>query len=97
MINKFNRPSGQGPRRVTPQQQLWALTNERQQRILKRVFALFKKQTSEDICYALIMYLRFGHMCQFENTTLQLILRLLIFLMESDKRTIKPLFYMQRS
>lgn len=48
-----------GFRRITPWQQLWELLNEEQQRIVRTVFRRMKKRDQEDLCYAMVAYIRF--------------------------------------
>lgn len=52
-------PEEQGFQSVTPWQQLWALLNEEQQSIVRTVFRRMKKRDQEDLCYAMVAYIRF--------------------------------------
>ena len=54
--SKFSkmRAEGKALRRITPQQQLWALTNDRQQRVLRQVLRRLKKRDQEDLCYGMV-------------------------------------------
>lgn len=58
---------GQGPRRVTPQQQLWELLDEETRELMRQYFRRLKKRDQEDICYAAIAWIRFGIERRFED------------------------------
>ncbi len=57
----------------SPQQQLWALLNEAQQQICRQVFRRLKKRDQEDLCYAMIAYIRFGIERPFESPFMHVI------------------------
>lgn len=44
----------------TPQQQLWTLLSQKEQQMVRMVFRHLKKRDQQDLCYALIAYIRFG-------------------------------------
>lgn len=72
-----------GFRRVTPWQQLWGLLSEEQQQIVRTVFRRLKKRDQEDICYALLAYLRFRITREFKSPFMQVIYLSLIELVEN--------------
>lgn len=57
--NSTPEACGQGPRRLSPQQQLWELIDVYQQEIIRKVFRRLKKRDQEDLCYAMVAYIRF--------------------------------------
>lgn len=57
--NSTPEACGQGPRRLTPQQQLWKLIDVGHQDIIRKVFRRLKKRDQEDLCYAMVAYIRF--------------------------------------
>lgn len=76
-------------RRVTPWQQLWGLLNEEQQQIVRTVFRRLKKRDQEDLCYALLAYLRFRITREFKSPFMQVIYLSLIELVENRFSTKK--------
>lgn len=74
--------SASGARRITPQQQLWELTNERQHYIFRQVFRRIKKRDQEDLCYGMIAYIRFKIRRPFESPFMQTLFESFIDLVE---------------
>ncbi|MCQ2238233.1 MAG: hypothetical protein MJZ73_03260 [Bacteroidaceae bacterium] len=62
-INK--ETSVPGARCLTPQQQLWELIDAYQQDIIRKVFRRLKKRDQEDLCYAMVAYIRFRILREF--------------------------------
>lgn len=62
-INK--ETSVRGARCLTPQQQLWELIDAYQQDIIRKVFRRLKKRDQEDLCYAMVAYIRFRILREF--------------------------------
>lgn len=62
-----------GARRLTPQQQLWEISNESQHRIFRQVMRRLKKRDQEDLCYGMIAYIRFGVRRPFECPFMQVL------------------------
>lgn len=54
------RDDSQYPHYVTPQQQLWRLTNEQYHAYLASTLRYLKNHAQEDLCLALVAYIRFG-------------------------------------
>lgn len=48
-----------GARCLTPQQQLWELIDAGMQEIIRKVFRRLKKRDQEDLCYAMVAYIRY--------------------------------------
>lgn len=57
--------------RISPQAQLWGLTNRKQHFILRAAFKRLKNRDQQDLCYALIANLRFGVNRKFEDYVMQ--------------------------
>lgn len=72
-----------GFRRLTPWQQLWELLNEEQQRIVRTVFRRMKRRDQEDLCYAMVAYLRFHITRDFPCPFMQVIYLSFIDLVEN--------------
>lgn len=79
------RAEGKALRRITPQQQLWALTNDRQQRVLRQVLRRLKKRDQEDLCYGMVAFMRFGICRPYECPFMQAIYESFIELVEGQK------------
>lgn len=78
-----------GPRRVTPWQQLWDLLSEEQQQIVRMVFRRLKRRDQEDLCYAMVAYIRFRITRDFTSPFMQVIYLSLIDLVENKYSTQK--------
>lgn len=63
-----------GARHITPRQQLWGLTTREEHGLLQRVLGRLTRQEREDMCLALVAWLRFRVHRQFADRTLQVIL-----------------------
>lgn len=77
------RPESTGFRRVTPWQQLWELLSEEQQQIVRMVFRRLKKRDQEDLCYAMIAYIRYHIIRDFPSPFMQVIYLSFIDLVEN--------------
>lgn len=73
-----------GPRRISPQQQLWKLTNERQHYIMRQVFRRIKKRYQDDLCYSTIAYIRFKIRRPFENAFMQSLFEIFIDIVDEN-------------
>ena len=76
-----------GFRRVTPWQQLWELLSEGQQQIVRTVFRRLKKRDQEDLCYAMIAYIRHHITRDFTSPFMQVIYLSFIDLVENKYST----------
>ena len=54
-------------KRISPQKQLWRLLNERQKQKFAKSFYILRNQCQEDICLALIAYIKYGIEPNFSN------------------------------
>lgn len=61
-------------KKKSPQQQLWPMLSQSQQQICRQVFRRLKKRDQEDLCYALIAYIRYGMKRPFECLFMQVLL-----------------------
>lgn len=66
------------PKRVTPQQQLWSLTNPDQQKTIRELFRRIKKRDQEDLCYGIVAYIRFGIQREYPSEFMQTMYETLI-------------------
>ena len=80
--NKYTEAREQRPRSLTPQQQVWELTDDATQKILREVLRRLKKRDQEDLCYALIAYLRYGIRRPFESMFMEVLFECFIDLVE---------------
>lgn len=82
--NHYSKMQREGsvPHRITPQQQLWNLTDDSQHEIFRDVFRRIKKRDQEDLCYAMIAYIRFKILRPFESTFMQVLFQSFIDLVE---------------
>ena len=96
--NNFDKTHAESsaPYSVTPQQQLWNLTNEPHHEIFRDVFRRIKKRDQEELCYAMIAYIRFKIRRPFESPFMEVLLQSFIDFLEGDielyvslKKTIK--------
>lgn len=76
-------------RRITPQQQLWRLTNNKQHKAFSAVLIRLKKRDQEDICYAMITYIKYGFIRPFMSEFMQSILDLFIRIFNNNSSTLK--------
>lgn len=53
--------------KITPQQQLWKLTTAMQHKFLRETLCCLRPDKQEDLCIALVAYIRFGIVREFEN------------------------------
>lgn len=72
---------------ITPWQQLWKLLGEEQQKIVRTVFRRLKKRDQEDLCYAMVAYIRFGITRDFPCPFMQVLYLSLIDLVENKYST----------
>lgn len=70
---KHLQQSNSGAQRISPQQQLWELTDERQHYIFREVFRRIKKRDQEDLCHGMIAFIRFKIRRPFESPFLQIL------------------------
>lgn len=75
--------------KITPWQQLWKLLSEEQQKIVSMVFRRLKKRDQEDICYAMVAYIRFHIKRDFICPFMQFIFLSMIDLVENNYSTNK--------
>ena len=67
---------------VNPQQQLWESTPEAYHGYLACMLGHLKKESQEDICIALVAYIRFGLRRPFGDPFMKLVFNLCIDLLE---------------
>lgn len=60
-----------GQRRITAQEQMWAMLNTAQQEALRPILRCLKKMDQECLSYGVIAYLKFGIRRPFSNPFLQ--------------------------
>lgn len=70
--------------RITPQQQLWKETPEQYHVRLASVLAHLKLGSQEDLCLALVAYIRFGIRRTFANQFMDMVFADCIDMLESD-------------
>lgn len=87
---KFHKTerSASGARHVSPQEQLWELTTERQHHIFREVFRRLKKRDQEDLCYGMIAYLHWGFRRPFESPFMQALYMGFIELIEGNSNNV---------
>lgn len=78
-----------GPRHVTPQQQLWELTQDRFRDNMREIFRRIKKHDQEDLCLGMIAYIRFKIHRPFDSTFMQSLYEKLINLYDEENQ--KPI------
>lgn len=76
---KYNRQM------ISPQQQLWELLTEAQQRVVRVAFKRIKKRDQKDLCYGLIAKLRFGVDRKYADPVMQFIFETIIESMKMIK------------
>lgn len=64
--------------RYSAQQELWAITGTEQHEQLRTVLCCLRTSVQEDLCYALIAYLRFGIVRKFKNQLMQTLFYMLM-------------------
>ena len=80
--NHKPRTDGSKPQYKSPQVQLWALTDECQHEILRDMLRRLKKRDQEDLCYALIAWIKWKIHRPFKSLFMRVLHESLIELME---------------
>ncbi|MCQ2239961.1 MAG: hypothetical protein MJZ73_12125 [Bacteroidaceae bacterium] len=83
MKEKKSTDTAQSDRsRITPQQQLWASIEPSHQEIVRKVFRRIKKRDQEDLCCALVAFIRYRIVrkfnCPFMQTLFETLMELIL-------------------
>ncbi len=77
---------GSMPQYKTPQAQLWELTDDVQHEIFRDLFRRLKKRDQEDLCYALIAWIKFKIHRPFESLFMKVIFQSLVELVNQNNK-----------
>lgn len=80
------RTDGSKPQYKTPQVQLWELTDDVQHEVFRDLFRRLKKRDQEDLCYALIAWIKFKIHRPFESLFMKVIFQSLVELVNQNNK-----------